>query len=106
MKPWILVAALAFGLPGMALMEACTGTATPANSAGVEIKVKFEDCPQAVQDTIKKEAGSGTIKDIDKETENGKLIYSAEVLIDGKLHEVNVEPDGKLISNKLDDGKD
>ena len=76
-----------------------------------EEKVKLEDCPQAVQDTLKKASAGGKIEEIEKETENGKTVFEAEVVIDGDEYEVKVAEDGKLLSKKQendddDDGED
>jgi hypothetical protein len=71
--------------------------------------VKFDDCPAAVKATLTAEAKGAKIESVDKETDDGKTIYEADVTIDGKNHEIKVAEDGKLISNKIDDedeGKD
>ncbi len=96
------------GVLGLSLMAAAP-TGLRAADAPVEtkedegeVKVKMEDCPKAVQETLKKEAGSGTIKEIVRETEKGKLIYSADVVIDSKPYEINIAEDGTLISKEID----
>jgi hypothetical protein len=71
-----------------------------------EVHVKLEDCPQSVRDTIRKEAGTGSIEEIEKETEKGKTVYEAEVLIAGKTYELTVGEDGKLISKEAEDDED
>ena len=93
---------------------ACFGCATLSAEEAQESKeekVKLEDCPKAVQDTIKKAAAGGKIEEIEKETENGKAVYEADVVIDGDEYEVKVAEDGKLLSKKQeneddDDGDD
>jgi len=110
MTRWILVAAVAFGMAGVATLPACAAESTTAKAADkaaeVEVKIKLEDCPKAVQDTIKKEMGAGVLKEVEKETEDGKTTYSADVTIDGKAYEVKVGEDGTLLKKKLDTGKD
>lgn len=72
-----------------------------------EVRVRLQDCPQAVQDTIKKEAGNGKILEIEKETSrDGKVVYEAEIKIDGKIWEIEVAPDGKLLSKELEEEDD
>lgn len=73
---------------------------------GKEEKVTIDQVPAAVKETLLKEAGGGAIKDIDKETEDGKVQYEVDVVIDGKNFEIVVAEDGKLVSKKLDEEKD
>ncbi len=70
------------------------------------VKVKIEDLPEAVRKTLKREAGDGKIKEIEKETEDGKTIYEAEVIIDGSKYEIEIAENGKLISKTLYDDED
>ena len=70
---------------------------------GDETKVQFSQVPQAVQTTLKEESHGATIATVDKETDEGKTIYEADVDIKGKNYEIKVAEDGTLISKKLDD---
>ena|SRR5687767_11772102 len=74
-------------------------------SAGKEVKVKFKDCPKAVQDTLTKAASpDGVIKEIEKETrKDGRVVYEAEVKIADKLWEIAIAYDGTLLSKELED---
>jgi uncharacterized membrane protein YkoI len=71
-----------------------------------EVKVQLKDCPEAVQKTIKKEAGSGKIREIEKEREGGKTVYEAEVIIDGKEYEITVAEDGKVLGKEEEGAED
>lgn len=71
-----------------------------------EVKVQLKDCPEAVQKTIKKEAGSGKIREIEKEQEGGKTVYEAEVVIDSKEYEITVAEDGKLLEKEEEGAED
>ena len=76
-----------------------------------EEKINLSDCPAAVQQTIKDNAGGGDIKEVEKETKgNGSVVYEADATkSDGKKIEIKVAPDGKLIkvsANEEDDEKD
>lgn len=106
MKRLIMLSVLAMGVGGWAAMQSYAAEATPAaatqKAEDDEVAVKLEDCPKAVQDTIKKEVGSGKIDKLVKEVEDGKMIYSVDAKIDGKDYEINVAEDGTLISKKLD----
>jgi len=68
-----------------------------------EEEISLAECPAPVKATLTKEAKGGTIKEIEKEVEDGKTLYEAEIVIDGKEYEVKVAPDGKLLSKELDD---
>ena len=65
--------------------------ALPAFADGKEEKVKLEDCPEAVQKTIKDNANGGTIVEIEKETnKDGTVTYEAEVKkTDGTVIEID-----------------
>ena len=67
--------------------------------------VTLEQLPPAVRKTIEKEAAGNKIEEIEKEIEDGKTVYEAEVTIDGKEWEIEVAEDGKLIS-KAEDKED
>jgi hypothetical protein len=40
---------------------------------------------------------------VDKETDDGKTVYEADVTLNGHNYEIRVAPDGTLISKKLDE---
>ena len=65
--------------------------------------IKLEQCPPAVQDTIRSNARDGRIDDINLITIEGRALYVAEVDLKGdkdlKLH---VGSDGKLIKTRED----
>lgn len=67
-----------------------------------EIKMKFADIPAAVQKILSDAANGSKIETVDKETVKGKVVYEADVVIDGKNYEIKVAEDGKLISKELD----
>jgi hypothetical protein len=69
---------------------------------GNEQKMAFNQAPQSVQQTLTKEADGNKIDQVDKETDDGKTIYEADVTINGKNYEIKVAEDGTLISKKLD----
>ncbi|HUW20972.1 MAG TPA: PepSY-like domain-containing protein [Sedimentisphaerales bacterium] len=71
-----------------------------------EEKLSIDQVPAAVKSTIVKEAAGGTIKEIETETEDGKTIYEAEVIINGQEVEIKVAADGTLLSKKAEDDDD
>jgi hypothetical protein len=101
MRSWkVLSLLVALGL------VACTLAIRAEEKEENEVKVKFDDCPAAVKATLTKEAGGATIATVDKETDDGKTIYEADVKIDGQNYEIKVSEDGKLVSKKVDNEED
>lgn len=68
----------------------------PSFAGEKETPVKFADLPAAVQKTITKEAGGGTIGAVTKEDEDGKVAYEAKVTSGKRKFEVIVFENGKL----------
>jgi uncharacterized membrane protein YkoI len=71
-----------------------------------EEEVSIDQVPAVVKATILKEAQGGTIEEIERETEDGKTIYEAEVVINGQEVEIEVAADGTLLSKEVDDDND
>lgn len=89
---------------GLALL--CAVAATGWASGDDEERVTIDQVPAAVRATILKEAKGGTIKEIERETENGKTIYEAEIIIDGKEVEIEVAVDGTLLGREIEEADD
>ena len=72
------------------------------------MEVKQTDLPKSVRKTLRREAAGGKIEEIEKEQENGKTVYEAEVEIDGQEYEIEIAGDGTLLSKVFeeDDEKD
>ncbi len=71
-----------------------------------EEQVTLEQVPAAVKATILKEAAGGKITEIERETKNGKTIYEAEFLRDGREIEIKVAPDGTFLGREVEDDDD
>jgi uncharacterized membrane protein YkoI len=71
-----------------------------------EAELKLSDCPAAVQKTLQREAYGAKIDEVEKEIEDGKTTYEAEVTIDGKEYEISVADDGTLLEKVLEDADD
>ena len=68
-----------------------------------EVKVLMGDLPAPVRATLEKESKGGKVTEVEKETKNGKTVYSADVTAaDGKKWDVVVGEDGKVISKEAD----
>jgi uncharacterized membrane protein YkoI len=81
---------------------AALATALITTSAGAGTDLKLEELPAGVQATVKREVKTGTITDIEKDTEQGREIYEVEFDLDGKSWEIDVAPDGKLLQRHED----
>ena|SRR2546423_14554909 len=73
-------------------------------SPGVAVKLK--DVPAPVQTTLQTNAGSGKVKEVEKDTVNGQAIYCAEVKgTDGKWSKIYVKEAGDLIKVEPDNAR-
>jgi uncharacterized membrane protein YkoI len=67
-----------------------------------EEQVSLAEVPEAVNATILKQAGTGTIEEIEVGNENGQIIYEADAIIDGQEVEIKVAPDGTLLGKEVE----
>jgi hypothetical protein len=66
----------------------------------VEAEVAMDSLPTAVQEGLRKAAGSGTIAKIESLTKNGKLVaYEALVKTGTKRSEIQVGPNGEKLAH-------
>ena len=63
-------------------------------------ELKFEDLPQAVQNTVKQHAGAAKVRDIDREDRTGRTIYEVEFDRNGEEQEIHVAENGTLVSDE------
>jgi uncharacterized membrane protein YkoI len=85
------------------------GTIVKDDRAGKGLKGLFmgtqlEDTPPAVQATIKREAGTREIADIDKETRAGRTIYEVEFKQPGRNIELDIAEDGSIVRDSRNVG--
>jgi len=80
------------------------------NANGKEAKVKVEELPDAVKATlngfIEKEAPGAKIEEIEKEVEDGKVIYDIELEVDDKDIELEIAEDGTLLKKEAEEEKE
>lgn len=69
---------------------------------GDEVQVSLEGLPEAVRATLLKEAPNAQIKELEEETEDGRTQYAADVVIDGRLFDIEIAPDGTLLQKKAE----
>jgi len=68
-----------------------------------EVIVALEQLPTAVRATLQRESTGGTLGKIEKETKDGRVIYEAEITLDGREYEAKVTEDGILLKKELED---
>ena len=104
-KFWIVATFIA----ALIVLPACTAMAKEnekdEEKEKDEVKVKIDQVPAAVQKTLSEESHGAKIDEVDKETDEGKTIYEADVKLNGHNYEIKVAEDGTLISKKLDEGE-
>jgi hypothetical protein len=69
---------------GVALAAGC---GTSGNGEGSSVSVSLEDLPPAARATVQKLTAGGRIERIDREVENGQVVYDVEATVGGKHRE-------------------
>jgi uncharacterized membrane protein YkoI len=67
---------------------------------GVEEKASLDTIPAAAAKALKEHAGAAKITNVSKEKENGKTVYEGTFTAKGRVHDVTVDDDGKLVSDE------
>lgn len=97
-----LVASL---VASLGLLSGCCCCCCDCEDGDDAIEVQRTELPAAVLATIEREAAGGTVGDIEKETDDGRTVYTADVMINGEEWEIEVGEDGKFLGKELE-GKD
>ncbi len=98
---WLLVAVCVLFLTGVTSCSLLGGGGSHEEEA-----VTLDQVPEAVKATILTEAGGATLTEIERETEDGAVVYEAEFEKDGKKMEITVAEDGTLISTEVEEDED
>src|ERR1043165_1982722 len=69
---------------------------------GGETTVTMNELPPSLRATFEKETAGGKITEIEKETKNGKVVYSADAEVSGKKWDIAVAEDGSLVSKEIE----
>ena len=88
--------------PGLGLIQDEDLLLTKYRKAKEEI-VSLKDLPRAVRAALKKHAAGGKITEIVKETVKGKLVYEAEVLLNGRELDILVSAKGKYLGTEKEE---
>ena len=78
-----------------------TLTLAACDDAREEEKVGIDQVPPAVKATIEQESKGGTLKEIEKLTQNGKTAYGAEIVMNGKEQETLISEYGRVIVRRV-----
>ncbi len=68
--------------------------------------VALDAVPTAVKATLLKETTGAEIKEIEKETDGGRTIYSVEVILNGQKVDFEIAPDGTLLGKEVENEDD
>jgi uncharacterized membrane protein YkoI len=68
-----------------------------------EVSVALEDLPRAVRAAIKKHAAGGKVTEIEKKSVDGKIVYEAEVVRDGKASDILISAKGKYLGTEKEE---
>ncbi|MDQ2950208.1 MAG: hypothetical protein M3Y27_30435 [Acidobacteriota bacterium] len=63
-----------------------------------ETKVKIEDLPAQVQNTVKEQTKNAKLVGVTKEKEGGKTVYELETMANGKSRDLMIDGAGAIIS--------
>ncbi len=100
---WLIAVVLGIGLLGASLVLARPGGEEKESKAGLkEREVTIDEVPKPVRKTILKQAGKNKIREIEEVTQDGRTIYEAEWVAEGKEVDVQVGADGKLLGREVE----
>jgi hypothetical protein len=80
---------------GAVVLAVCVVGAWPASSPADEVAI--DQVPPPVRATIEREVGNGRLKEIERETRNGRTVYEVEFERDGDDREIKVAEDGTVV---------
>ncbi len=67
---------------------------------GNEVTVSINEIPPAVRASLEHESVGGKITEIERETKDGKTVYSADIELSGVTWDITVAEDGKVLSKE------
>jgi hypothetical protein len=88
---------------GVLLVVGTGGCASMRPEAG-ETKVRLDQTPAAVRQTIERELLGGRLEDIAMEKREGKNVYETDIIRDGQKWEVLIAEDGQIL-HKIQEGR-
>ena len=64
--------------------------------------MKLDELPPAVKQTVERETKGATVEEIERDEENGKIVYEVEYTKAGSQWELHVGATGKVLSHHRD----
>lgn len=101
-KTWMMLGLLSLAMCGCEMSHSGAMAKDKENNEANEVKVPIEQVPAAVRATLARESGGAAIKDVDKESDEGKTIYEADAMIGAQNYEIKVAEDGTLVKKAID----
>ena len=95
-----LLVLLLVGTVGCARMQPSTDEAAGSG----ETKVRLDQTPAPVRQTIERELVGARLEDIAMEKRQGKTVYETDIIRDGHKWEVLIAEDGQIL-HKIQEGK-
>lgn len=95
----LVVAGIAFA--GIALLGP-----TKADDDEIEEEVSLSDVPAIVLDAANEAVPGGEIEEVEKEVEDGEIIYKVEKIVEGAEYEIEVTAEGVVKEVEKDDEDD
>ena len=89
-----IIGKLAVGVVAGLVLFATVATADDKKD---EKKITLDKAPRAVQDALKKRFPKAEVTGIEKETEDGKVVYDIELKQEGRKYEMDVLENGTII---------
>ncbi len=96
MRSWMMVTVIGVG-------ALCLAAVSRGDD---EERVTLDQVPATVKAAILKAAAGAEIREIERETEDGKTVYEAEFVLGGKEIEVKIAADGSVLSREAEDDDD
>jgi uncharacterized membrane protein YkoI len=86
------------GIIGWFVMCVVIGLAAQATAARAdEEKIPPDQVPKKIMDAIKKRFPGAEVTSVEKETENGKVVYDVELKQKGRKYEMDIKEDGTIV---------
>lgn len=94
------------GVVAIALCFAAAGCKKNSSEKPPEEKVAISQVPAPVKATIEQQALGGGVKEIEKQTKDGKTFYTASVSLNGNDQKLLIGEDGKFINKQTGGDRD
>lgn len=78
-----------------------TGCNESEEEGRAEQQVTVEHVPAAVRATLEQERQGGTLTELEKITAEGKTVYAADMVVNGKNQETVITEDGKVMKREV-----